>query len=300
MVTPPADGEIIFRLSGGRQAAETQTRPLPRPRLVPFPVPVPVPVNGNTTKTALTQPPGGRKGGVEMLTSPSLFTLCDLSECEQPSQYVTPPLPSSSSSSSSLPPPPPPAPPRLMAGQRARNRGPVQNQKVALFNSGRRHTYPPPPPQTPLDPHPFHHPCTQPTRFTNTRPMFVATAQIMHEAGFSLPNSRSCLSCDHMPIPNPPPPPPPLPPTQTFSSSPATIPSLHQDEDEMETKGFTSLVSGLESPVRTIQGEWDLSEWDTGCQSGVWVLSGVPEVTAPGPEETEEGNFIWCSWTKGA
>lgn len=73
---------------------------------------------------------------------------------------------------------------------------PVQNQKVALFNSGHRHTSSnrnPPPPHHPssLTPHPLpiHHPCIQPRCFRNTQSMFVATMHIIHKAGLWLSNS---------------------------------------------------------------------------------------------------------------
>lgn len=72
--------------------------------------------------------------------------------------------------------------------------GPVQNQKVALFNSGHRHTSPnrnplsPPPTPLPLTPYPpsIHHPCIQPRRFRNMRSMFVVTMHIIHKAGLWL------------------------------------------------------------------------------------------------------------------
>lgn len=71
--------------------------------------------------------------------------------------------------------------------------GPIQNQKVALFNSGHRHTSPNLRPATPrpspLTPPPIYHPRIQPRRFRNTRSVFVATLHIIHKAGLWLSNS---------------------------------------------------------------------------------------------------------------
>lgn len=72
--------------------------------------------------------------------------------------------------------------------------GPVQNQKVALFNSGHRHTSPNcnltshPQPLGPRPP-PIYHPCIHPRRFRIMRSMFVATVHIIHKAGLWLSNS---------------------------------------------------------------------------------------------------------------
>lgn len=68
--------------------------------------------------------------------------------------------------------------------------------------------------------------------------------------------------------------------------------TFHSDLWDVCMRCYRSSPSGLvlnpKSLVRMRGGECDSSDWDSGCQKGVWALPGVPEVTPEGLQETEK------------